>query len=77
MGTLILSNVSLVGDPGLNSQVGYVLSMDDKKPNASIVHYRSSRCHRITLSVIAAKVHAITPAVDIGMILPSTLNEFL
>lgn len=55
MRVVVISEACFANAPGLKSQLGYVISIADKERSANIVHYGSSRCHRVTRSAIAAK----------------------
>lgn len=77
MRVVVLSNVALVSDLGLGNQLDYVLSVTNKKQNESVIHYGSSRCHRIAYSFMAAQVHEMIHAGDVGMILQNALFELL
>lgn len=51
--------------------------MADKSLCANIVHYSSSRCHRVSRSVMAVAVHALVQAVDMAMIVRDSLCKLL
>lgn len=59
------------------SQLVYDILMAYEERSANILHYGSSQCRRATRSVMAAIVHAFIHAVDMGVIVPDTLNELL
>lgn len=73
----MLPNASFVIAVGMESQLGYVILMTDWQRRANIVHYRSSRCHRVSSSVMAAEVHARVHAFDYGNVICQALVELL
>jgi hypothetical protein len=46
------------------SQLGFVVFLVDDGGNAHIVHYGSQRCKRVTRSVMAAELHALSYGFD-------------
>lgn len=43
----------------------------------NIVHYESSRCYRVTRSVMAVEVHALVHEIDHGYVVCKTLDELM
>lgn len=77
MRRVVLSEASFPNAPDLKSQIGYVILLAHKSGCPNIVHDVSSRCHRVSVSVIIAEVLAISYAVDMEMVVTKALSELL
>jgi Reverse transcriptase (RNA-dependent DNA polymerase) len=58
-----------------SSQLGLVLTLSDSD-QYSIVHYTSTKCKRITRSVLAAEVYGFVAALDIAIAMRTTVETF-
>lgn len=58
-------------------QLGCVIRLADERRKGNVVHYGSSRCHRVTRSVMAAEVHALVLAFDFGYIIRDATEQLL
>jgi hypothetical protein len=58
-----------------SSQIGYVIALADKKGNANIVHWQSIKCRRVTRSVLAAELYALSLGFDNVATYRATLNQ--
>lgn len=77
MRLVVLSNASFASAHDLTSQSGFVILMADESDCSNIVYYASSRCCCVSRSVMAAEVHALVHAVDMGMVAREALSELL
>lgn len=77
MRLVVLSDASFAFAPNLKSQIGYVMLMADNSRCANTVHYALGRYHRLLRSVMAAEVHSLVHALDMGMVVKKTLSELL
>jgi hypothetical protein len=60
----------------LHSQIGYVICLtDDVKAN--IIHWSSTKCKRVTRSVLAAELYAMAHGFDSGSVVKSTIERIL
>lgn len=71
---VVLSDVSFPNASGLKNHLGYLVFKVDDDRRATIAHYGSSRCHRLTRSVMVAEVHALIHAVDVGILVQDPLS---
>ena len=61
----------------LSSQIGYVIVMADQSNNANIVHWSSTKCKRVTRSILASELYTIAHGFDIGAAIKSTAQQIL
>jgi len=74
---LLFTDASFANADKLKSQIGFVLVLADGSNNANILHYGSSRCKRITRSVMAAEIHGLIYGFDNAYVTRSMLKEIL
>lgn len=74
---VVISDASFANTLVLRNQLGYIVFMAYDKRRANIVHYGSSRCGRVTRSVMVAETHAVIHAVDVGMLIRDVLKKLL
>lgn len=74
---VLLSDTSFANAPLLKIKLGYVIFMADKERRINIVQYGSCRRHRVSRSIMAAGVHALVLAVDMGLDITETLSKLL
>ena len=60
-----------------SSQIGYVIVLADADNNANIVHWQSIKCRRVTRSVLASELYALSLGFDTAATIKSTLNQIL
>lgn len=60
---------------GLLSQRGYMIMLTDSQGRSNFINYGSSRCKRVTWSVMAAKVHALILGLDQTYAIRDLLHE--
>lgn len=51
--------------------------MDGGERRANIVHYRSTRYHKVTKTILKAEVYAPLRKVDVGVPIRDAMNELL
>lgn len=71
---VVPSDGLFANSPGLENRVWYARIMVDYNSYSEILQYWSSRCHRVTRSVTADEVYALTHAMDVGMLMTDALN---
>ncbi|KAI1007171.1 hypothetical protein K3495_g1047 [Podosphaera aphanis] len=74
---IIFTNSSFANNNGLSYQIGFVMVLADKNNKANIIHWSSTKCKRITRSVLAAELYGIANGFDIGTSIKLTLDEIL
>lgn len=72
---VVLSDASFDNAVNFNSHLVFVIMMPDIMHHANTVHYGSDRCHRVLRSVMAAEVHALVHAVDMGMLIREAMSK--
>lgn len=77
MRIVVISVASFAKVPGLKSRLAYTILMADKERCANNINYSSCRCHRVSRMVMAAEVHALIHAVEIGMLMKEILGELM
>lgn len=73
----LFTDTSFANADNYKSQIGFVLVLTDASGNANIIHYGSSRCKRVTRSVMAAEVHALIYGFDNAYLARDILQEIL
>ena len=82
---LVFVDASFANNRDLSSQIGYVivLANEQKKDSESvlitgnILHWSSTKCKRITRSVLASELYAMVAGFDSGSAIHSTINSIL
>jgi hypothetical protein len=74
---------SFANNRDLSSQTGFVLVLAEKNGNeqglhkANIIHWSSVKCKRVTRSILAAELYAMTHGFDIAAVMKSTIEKIL
>lgn len=74
---VVFTDASFANNKDLSSQIGYVLVLKDSKNKANIVHWSSTKCKRVTRSVLASELYAMAHGFDIGTAIKSTTELIL
>ena len=61
----------------MSSQIGYVVITVDKDNRANIIHWSSVKCKRVTRSVLAAELYAMSLGFDNAAVIKSTIQQIL
>lgn len=61
----------------MRSQLGFLILLCDEKGNCNVLHYGSSKCKRVTRSVMAAEIHALSYGFDCAIITKSIIEELV
>lgn len=72
---LLFTDASFANTKDLKSQLGFLNILVDKHGNMNIINFGSSRCKRVTRSVMAAEIHALIYGFDHTFVLQHTLGE--
>jgi hypothetical protein len=73
---LVFTDASFANNKDLSSQIGYILVLADGT-NANILHWSSTKCKRVTRSVLASELYAMAHGFDIGASVKSTIDKML
>ena len=77
-------DASFANNKDMSSQIGYVIVLGNETTNktgftirGNIIHWSSTKCKRITRSVLASEIYAMAHGVDIAIAIRSTLNVIM
>jgi len=73
----VFTNASFANNKDLSSQIGYVLVLADATRRANIIHWSSTKCKRVTRSVLASELYGMAHGFDIGASVKTTLDKAL
>jgi hypothetical protein len=74
---------SFANNRDLSSQIGFILVLAERDSNeqglhkANIIHWSSIKCKRVTRSVLASELYALTHGFDIAAVIKSTTEKIL
>jgi hypothetical protein len=73
---ITFTDAAFANNADLSSQIGYVIVLADQD-NANIIHWSSTKCKRVTRSVLASELYAMSNALDIASAIKSTIEKIL
>jgi hypothetical protein len=73
---ITFTDAAFANNTDLSSQIGYVIVLADQD-NANILHWSSTKCKRVTRSVLASELYAMSNAFDISSAIKSTIEKIL
>jgi hypothetical protein len=83
-GLYVYVDASFANNKDLSSQIGYLIVLANEEPHnaafkmrGSIVHWSSTKCKRVTRSVLASEIYAMTAGFDMGYSMMSTINDIV
>lgn len=68
---------SFANNKDYSSQIGYVIVLADANGNANILHWSSTKCKRITGSVLASELYALANGFDVAATIRDTATQIL
>ncbi|KAF1935700.1 hypothetical protein EJ02DRAFT_460141, partial [Clathrospora elynae] len=79
---LVFVDGSFANNSDLSSQLGFILMLVNESTNANstftvrgnVIHYSSTKCKRVTRSVLASKIYGMVNGFDIGIAITTTLR---
>jgi hypothetical protein len=77
MQLLVFTDASFANNKDLSSQIGYVIALTDATKAANIIHWSSVKCKRVTRSVLASELYAMTHGFDISTAIKTTVDKAL
>jgi hypothetical protein len=72
---LVFINASFTNNKDLSSQIGFVLVLVNATKRANILYWSSTKCKRVTRSVLASELYGIAHGFDIGALVKSIINQ--
>src|SRR5204863_8950935 len=74
---LVFTDSSFANNRDFSSQIRYVIVLADASNKANIIHWSSIKCKRVTWSVLASELYAMTHGFDMGASIKSTVKRIL
>jgi hypothetical protein len=74
---VVFTDASFANAEKYKSQLGFVICLADDNNNANIVHFGSSKCKRVTRSVMAAELHGLVLGFDNAFSVREMVSEIL
>ena len=78
---IVFVDGSLANNKDLSSQLGFILMLVNKSTEANtfticgnVINYSSTKCKRVTRSVLASEIYGIVNSFDIGIAIATTLK---
>jgi hypothetical protein len=71
------TDASFANNKDHSSQIGYVIVLADADNNANVIHWQSKKCKRVTRSVLASELYALSLGFDNSGTIKSTLDQIL
>ncbi len=74
---MIFTDAAFANTFDLHSQIGYVICLTNNDVNVNLIHWSSTKCKRVTRSVLAAELYAMTNGFDVEAVIKSTIERML
>ena len=74
---LVFIDALFANNKDFSSQIGYILALTDRYRAANILHWSSTKCKRVTRSVLASELYAMAHGFDIAAATKSTIDMSL
>jgi len=74
---LVFTDISFANNRDLFSQIGYVLVLADSTGHANILHWLSTKCKRVTRSILVSELYGMAHGFDMGASVKSTVDKVL
>lgn len=71
------ADASFASNWDLSSQLGYIVLLTDATKKCSILHWSSSKSHRVTRSALGSEVYAFCEGMDIGLAFQFALEAII
>jgi hypothetical protein len=72
---VIFTDLLFANNKDYSSQIGYVIALADDNNNCNIIYWSSVKCKRVTRSVIASELYAMSHGFDTTCALKDTLDK--
>jgi hypothetical protein len=74
---IVFTDSSFANNRDFTSQIGYIVTLADEDNNANIVHWSSTKCKRVTRSVLASELYAMSNGFDMAASIKATVELIL
>ncbi|KAI0991424.1 hypothetical protein K3495_g16763 [Podosphaera aphanis] len=74
---IAFTDSSFANNRDFSSQIGYVIALVDGQKNANLIHWQSVKCRRVTRSVLASELYALSLGFDVAASIKSTMDQIL
>jgi len=81
---MVFADGSFANNKDLTSQIGYVICLVNEEitpesftVTGNLVHWQSSKCKRVTRSVLASEIYGLVNGFDLGYVLAETLRTIM
>ena len=74
---VVFTDSSFANNRDQSSQIGYVIILADGQNNANIIHWQSVKCKRVTRSVLASELYALSLGFDVASTIKLLLTQIL
>ena len=74
---MVFTDASFANNKDLSSQISYVLALVDDTGSANILYWSSTKCKRVTRSVLASELYGMAHGFDISASVKSTVDKAL
>ena len=74
---MVFTDASFANNKDFSSQIGYVLALADATRRANILHWSSTKCKRVTRSVLALELYVMAHGFDIGALVKAIVDRAL
>ena len=74
---MVFIDASFANNKDFSTQIGYILALIDRYGAANILHWSSTKCKRVTRSILASELYAMAYGFDIAAAAKSTIDMSL
>ena len=74
---VVFTDASFANNTDQSSQIGYVIVLADQDNKANIIHWSSTKCKRVTRSVLASELYAMAHGFDVAAVLKAAIEKIL
>lgn len=72
----VFTDSSFANNADYSSQIGFIIVLGDNK-NCNILHWSSTKCKRITRSILASELYAMVAGFDAACVLKHTIDSIM
>jgi hypothetical protein len=74
---VVFTDASFANNKDFTSQIGYIITLADKDNNANIIHWSSTKCKRVTRSILASELYGMASGFDMAVAVKTTFEGIL